>query len=65
MQNERSDTQTILELTREIEAARTAVRDQDSPAARDLLKQAEDVYRAYLMGLNGLDGGRPWPISPL
>ena len=64
MQAGRSNTQTILDLTREIEAARTVVRDDDTAAARDRLKRAEDAYRSYLMGLNGMDGACRWPLSP-
>ncbi len=55
MAGEQDDrTRTLLALTREIEDARRAITDEDTPAARARLQTAELAYRSFLVGLNGL-----------
>ena len=48
------ETRKIIELTREIEAARRALQAQDTPEGRRRLGEAEAAYRSFLVGLNGL-----------
>ena len=50
----RSDTGRILELTREIEAARSEVQREQTCANRLRLSNAATEYKTYLAGLNGL-----------
>jgi hypothetical protein len=60
----RLEAQRIIALTAEIEASREALRNEDTPANRDRLVAAEADYKSYLIGLNGLEEGCPWPASP-
>jgi hypothetical protein len=65
MSQSRLEAQRIIALTAEIESAREALHDEDTPANRERLTAAEADYKAYLIGLNGLEDACPWPASPL